>query len=401
VFDLVAFTWGSSVMPSADRTLSRPSTPRALSTLFDPRSNSLNQIRLVLALIVALSHALAIGYDWEPQVGLTELGDLAVDAFFVLSGFLVTRSYLGLRSARRFAWHRALRILPAFWFTLLLTAFVVAPALAALEGRGAWSVLGGGEPSYGYVADNALLLMRSFGVSGLPSGTAVPGVVNGSLWTLYFEAVCYVGTGVLGVLGLLRRRALVLPFAVLALAGLVVQAAGVEAALGEYYLRFGFLFLLGTLGNLYGDRIVLRRRYLMLALTATGGSLAVLDDYRLTGAVPFAYLCLYAVVATPFLRRGLKDDLSYGVYVYHWPVAALLVTGGALSLGPAPYLLLTLGIVVLLALASWRWLERPALSAKNAFADRTDRGGWRRSRVAGEPVRKDADELVDHAHVAS
>src|SRR3712207_2064302 len=79
-----------------------------LAEVFDPRSNSLAMMRLGLALAVAVVHALGTGYGAELHLGRTDLGEPAVDAFFVLSGFLVTRSFLTVGSVGRYAWHRFL-----------------------------------------------------------------------------------------------------------------------------------------------------------------------------------------------------------------------------------------------------------------------------------------------------
>lgn len=147
-------------------------------------------MRLLLASTVAVVHAGAIADGHQPRLGDTEVGALAVDAFFVLSGFLVTRSYLRLSGVGRYLWHRALRILPAFWVCLAVTTVALAPLLAHLEGREPASVFSGPHPAYRYLTDNALLPMRDFGVAGLPTGTATPGVINGSLWTLLYEALC-------------------------------------------------------------------------------------------------------------------------------------------------------------------------------------------------------------------
>lgn len=122
--------------------LARPT----LSDRFDPRRNSLAMMRLGLAATVAVVHAQAIGWGDQPAVGSTAVGDLAVDAFFVISGFLVTRSATRLPTLRRFVWHRALRILPGFWVCLLVVALVAAPVMAWLQGRAPHSVLTGSSP---------------------------------------------------------------------------------------------------------------------------------------------------------------------------------------------------------------------------------------------------------------
>ena len=115
-----------------------------LAAVYDPRRNTLDVVRIALALLVAFSHAIVMRTGHEPRWGNSTLGDLAVDGFFVLSGFLVTASYQriatstgrpGLWTVVRFGWHRFLRIMPGFWVCLMVVALVVAPLVSVLEGR--------------------------------------------------------------------------------------------------------------------------------------------------------------------------------------------------------------------------------------------------------------------------
>ncbi len=352
----------------------RPTGSRTLGSAFDPRSNSLDVLRLVLATTVAVAHAGAIGFGRQPVIGGTELGELAVDAFFVLSGFLVTRSLLQLGSVGRYAWHRFLRIMPGFWVCLLLTAGLVAPAVAALEGGAPGAVLG---QSWGYVTQNGLLFMRDFSVAGLPTGTHQPHVINGALWTLFYEAVCYVGVAVLGVLGLLRRRRALVVAGVVAVWLVVAgQEAGLVPLVGELFWRFFLMFGLGVLGYLYRDRLSVHGRWVLLAVAGLALALWLEPGYRAVGGgVAFAYLCLVAVVRTPWLRHRLRVDLSYGMYVYHWPLETLLATAGATALTQAGFTVAAVGLAGLVALASWYLVEEPALSHKGFTPSRPRRAG--------------------------
>jgi len=349
---------------------------RATTTLavaFDPRSNSLSVLRLLLAGTVAVAHTLDLGFGFQPQAGSSDFGSLAVDGFFVLSGFLVARSYLRLDSLRRFAWHRALRILPGFWACLLGTGLVVAPLLAVLVGRPWTSVFSGEDSAWSYVVSDAALVMRQFTVAGLPGTATSTDQLDGSLWTLAFEASCYAALAVLGVLGVLRRRALVLGLVLVLWALTVAPVAGLDVLghpllqrlHGPDVLRFGLVFLLGAAGHLYADRVPVRG---VLALAGTGlvvVGLALLPDHRALAAPAFAYVVLYAVVRLP-LRWTPPWDLSYGVYVWHWPVAQLLTAAGAAALTTAPFVLLGLAVTAVLAAASWTLVERPALGLKDA-----------------------------------
>lgn len=338
---------------------------RTLATAFDPRHNALDVLRLALAVTVAVVHTTYLGFGHQPEVGATDVGSLAVDGFFVLSGFLVARSWLRLGSLRRFVWHRALRILPAFYVSLALTALVVAPVLAVLSGRGPTSVFSGPDSAVGYVTSNAALLMRQFGIAGLGDDGS-GSVVNGSLWTLFYEAACYGIVAALGVVGILaRRRWVVLVLLALLWATTVSATAGFNPVGSELMLRFAFVFLLGVAGHLYADRLVLSLPLAVLAVGLVAAGLALLPDYRALAGPAFAYACLYAVVRLP-LRWRPRWDLSYGVYVWHWPIALVLATAGLADAVGAGFVLVSLAVTAGVAALSWRFVESPALSHKDA-----------------------------------
>lgn len=338
----------------------------SLAARFDPRANGLMVMRLVLASVVAVHHAGAIAYGVEyglgpaPVEGMARIGDLAVDAFFVLSGFLVTMSYIRLDSLPRYLWHRCLRIFPAFWVCLLLTATVVAPVISMLEGATATGVF---PEAFGYVRDNVALHIGAYSVAGLPHGTHSPGVVNGALWTLFYEFICYVAVAVLGVAGMLRRRR----WALVALAGVwmaqVVAMLGVIDVPAPLLRRFLLVFLLGVCAYLYREQLRINGIGAGIAAVVFLGAALTMTDYRVLGGAAFAYLLLWAAVALP-LRWNPRTDLSYGIYIWHWPIEVILVLAGVAAWGFVPLAVLGVGLAGCAAAVSWHFVEKPALEAK-------------------------------------
>lgn len=347
------------------RPLARPRA-ETLAQAFDPRANSLSVMRLLLAAVVAVAHSLALSRGWQPTIGATEVGELAVDGFFVVSGFLVTISLLRLGSLRRYLWHRFLRIAPGFYVCLAVTAFVVAPAVSLLRGGTALQVFAGPGSSLDYLVANAGLLVRQFTIDTWPAAAGQGDIANGALWTLFYEALCYGLVAGLGVLAVLRRR----PWVVL---GLVValqlvttlREAGTDLVPQQQLPRLVLVFLLGAAAHLYADRIPVTRGLAAASAVVLVASLLLLGDHRAVAALPFAYLVVYAVVRLP-LRQDLSWDLSYGVYIYHWPLTVLLLGAGVGAL-PTPLVpVATLLVSALAAALSWRLVEEPALRHKSA-----------------------------------
>jgi peptidoglycan/LPS O-acetylase OafA/YrhL len=363
---------------------------RTLGDIFDPRCNSFDLLRLLFAGLVAVSHGIVIHTGWQPRWGLSTLGDFGLDGFFIISGFLVTRSFLNLGSFPRFAWHRFLRIMPGFWVCLLVVALVVAPGAALLRGLPASTPFTGEPSAIGYVFGNAGLLIVQYDIAGILVDRPRELSFNGALWTLFFEAFCYTIVAALGVLGVLRRRrwtvaGIAAVFAVLT----ALQEAGLPVWVNDRILRLVFVFLLGSLAYLYAHRIPMGRTLAAGAAAAFLGSVALFDDYRVLGAAPLVYLIAWFGTCFPW-PWSMRADLSYGVYIYHWPVFQLLGLTG-LAVGPTElFVPVGLAIVIVPAALSWYLIEKPALSRKNTPAPDKVAAALVRivRRPSGKPVRR-------------
>lgn len=340
-------------------------TRRSLGSAFDPRANSLNALRLALALLVLVAHGAELGGYGR---SLQPLGTWAVAGFFCVSGYLITASREHAGSLAAFLWRRFLRIYPAFVTVLIVVAFAIAPAAALFPGAGPW------EPNDAatYVLRNLGLWILQPDIGTMLDTVPFPRVWNGSLWTLAYEALCYL---TIGAVFLLPRRTRVVAMVglflssstVAALANLgaifVPGAAASFAALLSYFLAGALLFF----GR---DRLPLRRD-LELTSAALVVALASAGAFPGLASVPAAYVLMSLGIRLPLSRIGSRNDISYGLYIYAFPVQQVLAcvfTGSALPLWA--FLAMSLGATLPLAWASWLIIERPALRAKRLFARR-------------------------------
>jgi peptidoglycan/LPS O-acetylase OafA/YrhL len=337
-----------------------------LKDRFDPRRNSFDLLRLSFALLVACSHGISVHRGGQPYLGLSTIGDFGLDGFFILSGFLVTRSWFGLRSFPRFAWHRFLRIMPGFWVCLLVIGLVVAPLAAVLQGMSP-TVAFTGEPSaLRYVLSNAGLLIVQYDIAGILADTPRGVSFNGALWTLAFEAFCYAVVGALGAAGLLYRRPVLVPAALGVLLVLTaMQEAGLPVLINDRLLRLLLVFLIGATAYLYAHRIPVHAGIAAACAALFVASLALFDDYRVLGAVPLAYLFFWFGVSFPW-PWSMRADLSYGLYIYHWPMLQLAGLTPLRGLPTAAFIAVVLAIAVVPAAASWYLVEKPALRHKHS-----------------------------------
>jgi peptidoglycan/LPS O-acetylase OafA/YrhL len=336
---------------------------------------------MLAAMAVLFSHcfALAIGSgDAEPlrlSLGLT-WGDIAVDVFFITSGFLVTASLLSRRSAIEFMWARGLRIFPGLWVMLLLTTFGLGLFFTS-ESVGAYL---GDRLTWKYLLKNAVLfrgveyfLPRVFG------GNPWKNAVNGSLWTLPTELAMY---GALLGMWLVARlsgsyRLGVFKFFVVAIAlasGSVYLFNGLYFTYSNNWPRLFFMFFGGA------SFFVLRKHIGLSggAFWTVAGTLLVSSLSRTAFFFVFnaaiGYLTFYLAYGFGGRIRAYNrlGDYSYGVYIYAYPTQQTFV---ALVPGISPWLLIVLSAPATLAQSalSWRFIESRAIALKEVCANETKR----------------------------
>lgn len=367
-----------------------------LADVFSGRDNSIGFIRLALSVGVVLSHSRPLGFG-DNDLGYllfnkqTNVGTMSVYGFFVLSGLLITRSARRV-SLGRYLWHRALRILPGLWVCLLVTAFLVAPAVAWYERDtldGFWGTYSGGPVDY--VTANWWTGVRQWGISDLLANTTPWGekgngsVFDGALWSLAYEMLCYLGVAALAVTGLLKRgRWLVLGMTLALYAVLVkdyLDAPGRTGPQGSheaytlpliggldshFLIYLGFLFLVGTCFELYRDRVPVHDLLGWASAAVLAGTLLT-GGFFVLGLPAYAYLLVWLSVRLPSAlhKVGRKHDYSYGIYIYGFVGQQVLALVGANRWGYGPFALLSLAVATVLAFLSWHLVENPALRLKH------------------------------------
>lgn len=363
-----------------------------LAQVFDPRNNALNAWRLVLATGVILWHSwLLTGRELTYQPAAQLLKHAWVDGFFALSGFLITASWLNNPRLRTYFVARGLRILPGLWACLAVTALVIAPLGVAIQGGSFAKLLMSSAPIE-YVVKNSAVVWAQPGIGGTPNGVPWPHGWDGSLWTLIWEVLCYIAVAVVGVTGLRNRRwlipgalavallfsALLPPWSIFveipAETGQGIDLVTAAQVVGMVVARFAVMFLAGAF--LYQFRNAIPANWLLVAAAAiiTLAS-ALMPNYRLIGAIPLAYLVIVSGALIKNRRLNLRTDLSYGMYIYAFPVQQLLVivaiaTVGLEHVNPIELAIVATIATLPLAAMSWFLVEKPALSLKRRFKAR-------------------------------
>lgn len=351
----------------------------------DPRTNSLNLMRLVLASLVLVAHGYYIsGVGVGPHIDGENLGGWAVFGFFAISGYLITGSRWST-SFGTFLVHRLARIFPAFLVCLVLMAALAGPiGYLHVHGSLGGYLTAGPTPPAAFVFSNALLRINAYDIAGTPAAVPYPGAWNGSLWSLYYEFLCYLVVGGLGLFGVVRRSPWVLGATwLVSVLGHAGWSKGVGALLGgnadaQLLLKLLPIFLGGALVNLLRHRLPLHWAGAVGSLALIVPAVWLLDGWGAQLTAPaIAYLSLWLGSRVPSPGFVQKHDISYGVYIYAFPVQQLLVLTGIHTQGLVVYDLVAFVCTVPLAAASWLLVERPVMRAAR---------GRRAARVAVSPA---------------
>lgn len=339
---------------------------------FDSRNNALNAIRLALATEVIFLHSFQNTGRMPPEPIRQLLMSVGVDGFFAISGFLITSSWLSHPRVRDYLVARALRILPGFYVCLAVTAFILAPISVVLQGGSALKLLWSSGPIE-YVLKNSAIAYLHWNVGGTPRGIPRAGDWNGSLWSLIYEVLCYLAVAVIGIAGLANRRWVsptILALAVFAATMLppltLVQAWTVP----QLIARCAIMFAAGAVMYQWRDVIPARWWIVAVSWVIVVVSAALLPDYRVVAAIPLAYAVIVSGALIRNRRLRLPTDLSYGTYIYAFPMQQLLIVCGLASLNPLVFFIFSTMATLPLAAMSWFFVEKRAMSWKSRLLRR-------------------------------
>ena len=372
------------------------------------RRNNFDLIRLLAAAQVIYNHTM-VWLHAPPARSIEGLVDMfpGVAVFFVVSGFLVTQSFVRSDGRiGRYAINRALRIYPGLWLNFLVILAMLAATgsltLAMISPRffvyqAAQFIFG--SDVYGSVVSN-------FGYDFSP-GHLFAWYPSAVLWTINVELGFYILVPLVFGAAIRKRRWLLNAAIALGAAGSLwastIMAHAVKVApnatdtvlLAYGPLPYFWIFLLGAAVSLNWDRLRFLFEdqvfawlcgYLLLAVICIYGFGGPMVDF--TRVKPLVVIKMIALAGTVLAFahswRGLASvlrgaDISYGLYLYHMPIVFTLVglgfRGGAWT-WPLVY-----GGAACAAAASWILVERPALAFKRRWE-----AGARASHPSREPA---------------
>jgi len=344
------------------------------------RANNFTLIRLIAAYAVLFAHSygLALGKPgqdmmtrWVKMWWGQSLGELAVTVFFVASGFLVGGSYLHRNNALAFVEARILRIFPALFLAVMLSVFVVGWYATTIDKIDYLR----SPITWDYVRHNLLLLGGvKYQLPGVFEANPRTSAVNGSLWTLPLELKMYILVLFLGVLGVLKRRYLFNLFAVVLVVLFIAQTNSWLTIEGPY-AKHSYLVIAYVVGMLfYVNRKDIPLNFVVLSVVVVVmwffyGTAMWMPIKILGLGYILLFIALHPAVRLPNIDRW--GDISYGVYVFAFPIQQLIVED--ISRSPIEVLVYSTLVVVPLSALSWFLVEKPALRMKGKIFRRPPR----------------------------
>jgi peptidoglycan/LPS O-acetylase OafA/YrhL len=347
----------ATLFKSLDR--DKPGIPNRL------RDNNFDALRLLFASMVVLFHigilTQAASLAWCLHISAT----FAVQAFFVVSGFLVTMSFEQSSSIKSYASKRLRRITPAYVVVILAAALGLS-SISTLP----WNAYFTDRELWRYLGFN--LVLSNFSAPSLPGvfGSNFMTAVNGSLWTIKVEVAfyCLVPFMVWATQRVGARKVLTTMFvaSVLWKIGFNVAAATTGA---EIYSKLAkqlpgqLCFFAGGAWAYYRTRDGksingLAAAIGVIAYAISGGGWL----YELTAPLAVTAIVYWAAIVGPRLPPVAKyGDFSYGVYLYHFPLIQTFIALGTFHWSPLAGWAISVATVGVSAVLSWHLVERTAL----------------------------------------
>lgn len=344
----------------------------SLATVSRGRDNNFNLLRFGAASAVILSHSVLLSGNIHSSIAWA-LGYVAVNCFFIISGFLLCRSLTLRNNLRHYFISRCLRIYPALGVTVLLCVLISATILSELD----ISEFFRESQTWRFLLNNSLLVVGQVEVylPGMFTTNPIPGQVNAPLWTLQYEILMYFWLAAIYLFERLTAPLFIGTIStfliiMLAVASMIIYLANIsqpqpDTGIAANVVRFTAMFFTGAGFYLLRNRVRLSTFIVASLFILIFVSYGIRPLFITLTYLSLTYLLLYlAYVPSGRVRLFNRlGDYSYGLYIFAYPIQQTLVYTWP-NIGPVTLFVSSLLLALFFAMASWHLIEKPCLSLK-------------------------------------
>lgn len=350
-----------------------------LENKYDVKKNVFDYIRVILAIFVIISHSYPLffgSYMTDPITRIilkTEsLGGFAVIGFFILSGFMITQSMMNSKNNKQFAVKRVIRIFPSLIVMLLITIFILGPIVF----NGSIGEYFKSSSVWKYFVNNVNLFGNTaYAIEGVFENNPYPAAINGSLWSLKHEFIAYIVLMLLSWAKVLKNRKLTLSITIgsifIYLFGIkftpifeFLGKIGIVAEIDQF-VKLIMYFFIGASMYLYKDKIKMSFKYFVLAVLLF--IIAILmggTKYGLLVTMPYIIMYL-GIIKCPINIFKRIGDISYGLYIYAFPIQQLIVFYLKDKINIWVYMLLSIVFTTIIAIISTLLVDKNVKKLKD------------------------------------
>lgn len=337
-----------------------------LSSIYQQKQNNFDFLRFFLASLVFYSHSFVL-FSGKPLSelkgeivfyltrGQIDGGILAVNMFFLISGFLITISWFNSSTIITFSTKRIARIFPGLIGVFIVVIFLLGPLFSSNYSDYFHQL------SFSAILHDLLTMNISQSTVDHMFASLPKDTINGSLWTLKYEMYCYILILLLGAFKLLTKKTVTILFILFFITYMFQTYGSLELTRGVPIPRLFTYFLLGSLYYFYKDHILFNTKNILILILILF-FLSAFEFTQLSIIISFSYL-LFAFAYSPIIKLynfSKMGDLSYGMYIYAFPMqqATLLIFK---EIEFQWYFTISFILTLILSYLSWHFIEKPSL----------------------------------------
>lgn len=336
------------------------------------RDNNFDFLRFFAASLVIISHSFALfGAGYEPLKWLSEwdsLGGLALAFFFVMSGFLITKSWIENPDLLNFTKKRFLRIVPGFFFAIFFVVFIIGPLVTTFNLNEYFN-----NPQLIIYMKNIFMFPIYYDLPGVFNNNIYPNAVNGSIWTLPVEVVMYFSVVAFAFLGIYKRK--ILPLAITLLFVFVdvnvLPKMGFKNTVFLYlpivpFFKLLVYFFIGLCFYVYRNYIPYDKTIALLMLIIWVMSFRTQATHFIS-FLTLPYVIMFVGLLDIKLLKNFSKygDFSYGLYIYAFPIQQTTIHFLYHRINLFEFFIISYFFTFIVAYLSWNLVEKPFLNLKN------------------------------------